>query len=518
MIEFFFERRAEILALTIEHLEITLVALAFTLVLGIPVGILMTRYERFSQPILGFVGMIQTIPSLALLGFLIPFLGIGQVPAIIALILYSLLPIVQNTYVGIDEVDPAVVEAATGIGMSPMQRLFKVELPLALPVLFAGIRTATVLNVGVATICALIGAGGLGSLIFRGINLNNSNMILAGAIPAALLALFLDFLLRLMQKDLRFYLARMVQVGIVVLFVYLFTALESKDKQHSFIAGFPSEFMERADGYPEFSKTYDIQFEVKEMDAALMYSAVNEGKVDVISGYSTDGRIKAFNLHTLRDDKMFFPPYHAAFIYRKDIVEKFPEVTRAVSLIEGKMNDEIMTELNYQVDFLKKPVREVALEFLKSRGINTLEKRTGEPDIIIAWKAFTEQYILAEIFAFLVESQTRLTVELKSSLAGTKIALEALKRGDIHVYPDYTGTGLMVHLNIPDQKLVQSLIRQPDKLYEFVSQQSLERFDIVWGKPLGFNNTYALMMNEENYKKYGFETITDLSNYLKNRR
>lgn len=144
-----------------------------------------------------------------------------------------------------------------------------------------------------------------------------------------------DLLLRLMQKDLKFYLSRMVQVGIVVLFVYLFTAQESKDNQYSFIAGFPSEFMERADGYPEFSNTYDIQFEVKEMDAALMYSAVNEGKVDVISSYSTDGRIKAFNLHTLRDDKTFFPPYHAAFIYRKEIVEKFPEAVRAVSLIEG---------------------------------------------------------------------------------------------------------------------------------------------------------------------------------------
>lgn len=182
------------------------------------------------------------------------------------------------------------------------------------------------------------------------------------------------------------------------------------------------------------------------------------------------------------------------------------------------MNDEIMTELNYQVDFLKKPVREVALEFLKSRGIQTLEKRSGEPDIVIAWKAFTEQYILAEIFAFLVESQTRLTVELKSSLAGTKIALEALKRGDIHVYPDYTGTGLMVHLNLPDQELVQSLIRQPNKLYDFVSQQSLRKFDIVWGKPLGFNNTYALMINLQTYEKYGFESISDLSQFLQKNR
>ena len=145
----------------------------------------------------------QTIPSVALLGFLLPLLGIGVVPAIVALFLYALLPIVRNTSTGIEEVDEFVREAARGMGMSDIQILTKVELPLAVPVIFAGIRTATVINVGVATLCALIASGGLGEFIFRGIALNNVNMILAGAIPAAMLAMFFDFVLGILQKFIR---------------------------------------------------------------------------------------------------------------------------------------------------------------------------------------------------------------------------------------------------------------------------------------------------------------------------
>src|SRR6185312_14669111 len=149
---------------------------------------------------LGAAGVLQTIPSLALLGFMIPLLGIGPIPAITALFLYALLPVIRNTYAGINGVDPGVKEAALAMGMTATQRLFKVDLVLAFPVIMAGIRTATVINVGVATLAAYIAAGGLGEFIFGGIALNNTDMILAGAIPAALLAIILDFILSKVQK------------------------------------------------------------------------------------------------------------------------------------------------------------------------------------------------------------------------------------------------------------------------------------------------------------------------------
>ena len=203
MIEFFVffqSRLLEIGTLTLEHIELTGIAMCMAIVTGVPAGIMLTRYKESSSVVLGLVSIIQTIPSLALLGFMIPLFGIGAKPAVIVLFLYALLPIIRNTFTGIEGVESALIEAGRGMGMTNFQLLHMVELPLALPVIMAGIRTSTVINVGITTLCALIGAGGLGQLIFRGISMVNANMILAGAIPAALLALFLDYLLGQMEK------------------------------------------------------------------------------------------------------------------------------------------------------------------------------------------------------------------------------------------------------------------------------------------------------------------------------
>jgi osmoprotectant transport system permease protein len=186
-------RWEDILFASWQHLELTIISLILANLIAIPLGIILTRYRRWSEPVIGVTAVFQTIPSLALLGFMIPFLGIGPVPAIVALTVYGLLPILRNTYTGIIGVTPAVVEAGIGMGMTSMQVLRMIELPMALPVIMAGIRTATVLLVGVATLAALIGAGGLGDLIFRGISMANSELILAGALPAALLALIFDY-------------------------------------------------------------------------------------------------------------------------------------------------------------------------------------------------------------------------------------------------------------------------------------------------------------------------------------
>ena len=206
MVKFFVGHRSEVLELTAEHLWLVSVSMLLAVAVGVPLGILLTRSPALNKPILGFANIVQTVPSLALFGLLlqVPFIGEpAERLTIVALTLYALLPIIRNTYAGITGVDRAVVEAGRGMGMTDRQLLFQVELPLALSVIIAGVRVATVISVGVATIAAAIGAGGLGEYIFRGLAMVNNNLILAGAIPAAALALGADVLLGLVEKRLR---------------------------------------------------------------------------------------------------------------------------------------------------------------------------------------------------------------------------------------------------------------------------------------------------------------------------
>ena len=196
LLEIFAARFNDILLASWEHLQLTLISLFLANLIAIPVGIFLTRRRNWAEPVIGVTAVFQTIPSLALLGFMIPLLGIGKVPAIVALTIYGLLPILRNTYTGITGVNPAAIEAGTGMGMTSLQILCMIELPMALAIIMAGVRTATVLIVGVATLAALIGGGGLGELIFRGIAMANSPLILAGALPAAAMAVFFDFALK----------------------------------------------------------------------------------------------------------------------------------------------------------------------------------------------------------------------------------------------------------------------------------------------------------------------------------
>ena len=196
---------SEILQETSTHLLLVGVSIGIATLVGIPLGILITRKTNLRQPILGIANILQTIPSLALFGFLIsvPIIGgIGAKTAIIALTLYSLLPIIRNTYTGITSVDPAIREAGRGMGMTDKQLLLQVEIPLALGVILAGVRVATVIAIGVATIAAAIGAGGLGVFVFRGIAMVNNDLILAGAVPAALLAILADWAIALVEQRL----------------------------------------------------------------------------------------------------------------------------------------------------------------------------------------------------------------------------------------------------------------------------------------------------------------------------
>ncbi|MGE7674356.1 osmoprotectant update ABC transporter permease/substrate-binding subunit OpuFB [Lysinibacillus sp. NPDC094403] len=236
--EVFSERKGQLLASLLEHIQISFIALFLAVVIAIPLGIYLTNKKKIAESIIGISAVLQTIPSLALLGLLIPLFGIGKVPAIIALVVYALLPILRNTFTGINEVDPSLKEAAMAMGMNTRKRLVKVELPLAMPVIMAGIRTAMVLIVGTATLAALIGAGGLGDIILLGIDRNNTALIILGAVPAAILALVFDFLLKKLELlSFKKTITALSIISVVALLMIILPLLNFKEKEEIVIAG-----------------------------------------------------------------------------------------------------------------------------------------------------------------------------------------------------------------------------------------------------------------------------------------
>jgi osmoprotectant transport system permease protein len=513
--DFVVQQRDKLLEQTVAHIGLTFISLLIAVLIGLPLGIFIARRKRFSGPVLGFVGILQTIPGIALLGFMIPLLGIGAKPAIAALFLYALLPIVRNTYTGITGVDASVTEAARGMGMNSRQSLFKVELPLAMPVILAGIRTATVINVGVATLAAYIAAGGLGEFIFGGISLNNTNMILAGAIPAAMLAIFFDFLLSRLQhiniKKVKFVMLLLPVLGLLLSSFYLLpAAYEGRIR-----AGFTPEFMGRSDGYLGLKQKYHMHIRTVVISDAVMYKAAYEKRLDVISGYSTDGRLKAYDLVGLQDDKNIFPPYYAAPIVREEVLQQYPELEGTLDMLAGRINDSVMTGLNYRADYLHQSPEKVAKDFLVAQGLWKTPRNGHKGIIRIGSKIFDEQYILSNMYSMLIKGYTDLDVETKTGLGGTKICFDAMTNGQIDMYPEYTGTGLLVMLQ-PSADTINELITDKDAVYRYVRDNFKKRYDIKWLKPIGFNNTYALMMRRQQAKALQLKTISDLKTYIDN--
>jgi osmoprotectant transport system permease protein len=513
---FMWEQSDKLLQQTFQHIGLTFISLLIAIVIGVPLGVFIARKLKFSSPVLGLAGILQTIPSIALLGFLIPLLGIGPKPAIVALLLYALLPIIRNTFTGIQQVDKEVKEAARALGMSQMQILMKVEFPLAMPVILAGVRTATVINVGVATLAAYIAAGGLGEFIFGGISLNNTNMILAGAIPAAMLALLFDFLLFRLQK------MKLKKVRNTYFLLPLILLLSSfyvipNVYGSGLLAGFTPEFMGRSDGYLGLKQKYHLDIRTVVISDAVMYKAAYEKQLDVISGYSTDGRLKAYDLITLKDDKNVFPPYFAAPIVRQEALEKYPELEGVLNLLSGHINDSIMTELNYRADYLHQSPERIAKDFLVYQGLYKPSRNGKKGTIRIGSKIFGEQYILGEMYAMLIKGYSDLDVAAKTGLGGTKICFDAMTNNQIDFYVEYTGTGLLVILK-PNQQIVDGMIRNSDSVYSYVRQGFQQQYHIKWLKPIGFNNTYALMMRKKQALKLNIETITNLTNYMQQNR
>ncbi|MEZ0484555.1 ABC transporter permease/substrate-binding protein [Fibrella aquatica] len=513
MFTFLRDNSAKLLEQTMTHIGLTFGSLLLALLIGLPLGIAIAKQRRAATVVLGVAGVLQTVPSIALLGVLIPLLGIGAGPALMALFLYALLPIIRNTYVGITEVNPTLTEAARGMGMTNGQVLRRVELPLALPVIFAGIRTATVINVGVATLAAYVAAGGLGEFIFGGIALNNTNMMLAGAIPAALLAVLFDWALARLQVVKWGQLRNRAWLWLVLLPLLSSAYLLPKSGQTKLLAGFAHEFGGRADGYPGLQKTYGLAISNRLLDQNLMYEAIRTRKVDVISGYSTDGRIKAFDLLVLDDDKHAFPPYAAAPVVREATLARYPELGPVMDRLAGKLTNAIMTDLNYRADYLHQSPEQVAREFLSRTGLLRTPTGARQGQVVMGSKVFTEQYILAEIYRQLIEGYTSLSVVSKTGFGGTQLCFDALRTGAIDFYPEYSGTGLLVILQ-PKPAILDSLNGQPDAVYSYVSQEFIRRHALRWGKPLGFNNAYCLMMRRTDARSLGIESISSLTAYI----
>lgn len=371
---FFTNKHDQILSLLGQHLYLSIVSVLVAIAIGVPLGILISKHKNLSKPIIGAANIIQAVPSLALLGLLIPFIGIGSTPAIVMVVLYSLLPIVKNTYTGLTNIDADILEAARGIGLTKSQTMKKVQLPLAFPMIMAGIRISAVTAVGLMTIAAFIGAGGLGYLVFSGVQTVDNNMILAGALPACILALLIDYIVGKLESSLSY-----------------------KNKQQA-----------------------------------------------------------------------------AASKSSKSPLKKGILLSATAILVVGV-------------------------------GATAIYSKADAKDTItIGSKNFSEQIILGNMVADLIEDKTDIHVERKMNLGGTQVAFNALNTGDIDLYVEYTGTGLVNILKKP-------AINNPDEVYKTVQQEFQKTYGIELLKPIGFNNTYALAVRQDTAQKYKLNTISDLA-------
>lgn len=308
-INYMIENKDQSLSLFLEHIELTVLAVAFAILIGVPIGIFISYVKKLNKPVLGIASVVQAIPSMALLGFMIPFLGIGTVPAIVVVILYSLLPIIKNTYTGISGISDTMIEAATGIGLTKGQILFKIQIPQALPVIMAGIRISAVSAVGLMTMAAFIGGGGLGYLIFSGIRTVNNYQILAGAIPACILALAVDYFFGLIEKLVTPISLQMqgktreqvlngrkkqkIIVGIILaLIVLLFLSTIKLDKPNEKTLTVGSKdfteqniLCEMTSNYIEANTDIAVSRQCNLGGAQVVFSALNRGDIDLYIDY-----------------------------------------------------------------------------------------------------------------------------------------------------------------------------------------------------------------------------------------
>lgn len=366
----FLENKELLWQLLIEHIQLTVIAVLISTVIGISLGILMTKHKTLANGVMGSVNIVQAIPSLAILGFLIPIMGIGKKPAIFMAIIYAILPIIKNTYTGLSTIDPKMIEVANGVGLTPTQVLTRIKIPLAMPIIMAGIRIAAVTSVGLMTIAAFVGGGGLGYMVFSGIQVINPQLILLGAIPIALLALTVDSIVGLIEQGV-------TPKGISI------------------------------------------------------------------------GRYKA----GLK-----------------------PKI--AIGIVS-------MMILFVCVPLFSAPVKEKNV-------------------IRIGTKLDSEGSLLGAMLCYLVNEQPGFVAEPKLKLGNTQILFEAIKKGEVDVCVDYTGTMLMSVLG------EENSYTTSEEVYNRVKKVYADELGLSVLQPFGMNNTYAIGIRKETHEKYNLHTLSDL--------
>lgn len=500
------DKKSFFLKLLIEHIEISFLAILIAVLIGGIVGILISEFEKASKPALGVINFLYTIPSISMLGFLIPFSGVGNATAVIALTIYALLPMVRSTHTGLTHVDSNILEAAKGMGSTRTQILFKIKIPLAMPVILSGIRNMVTMTIALAGIASFIGAGGLGVAIYRGITTNNAAMTMVGSLLIAVLALVFDFILGFIEKRIAKRSGkakkanRIMAVAAFVLIVAVVIAsvvpdnkkdtihIATKPMTEQYVLGemldilieqdtnlnveitqgvgggtsniqlamengefdlYPEytgtgwnmvlkkeglytedmfsslqeeynddynmswvgmygfnntyglvvrkeiadkynlktysdlkavsdqltfgaeyDFFEREDGYDALCAEYGFHFKkTMDMDIGLKYQAINQGKIDVMNIFTTDGQLSTSDVVVLVDDKQFYPSYMCGNIVRNEAVEQHPELEAVLQTLSGTITDRDMARMNYEVETLGREPRVVAKEFLAGKGL-----------------------------------------------------------------------------------------------------------------------------------------------------
>jgi len=509
-----------------EHIELVALALVTAVAIGVPVAVAVRKNRPVAGAFLGLAGVVQTIPSLALLSIMLPLFGLGRNSAVAALFLYALLPVIRNTLVGLASVAPDVTEVARGLGMDRAQLFWNVELPLALPTIFAGLRIAAVINVGVATLGALVGAGGLGVFIFRGIANNQPAVVLLGAVPAALLALTIDGLLGLAERMIVRHPWRVAVAG-TLLVAGCLVALWQPGPKATLLFGFPTGFVQRADGYDAWRQHYQLPpVRFQELDVNLLYDTLRRGETDVAFAGAIDGRIDAFGLRVLADDRNFFPPYDGALLARKKLFQRVPTLRPLLEKLNGALTTETIRQLDRRVAQDGLTSAAAAREFLrtwtKTAGIDWQEKRAAaksveidSPDILIGAKTSAVQYLLGRILEQLIDGATGWNAQLKSSLGSTAICFESLRRGDIDLYPEYNGMLAVTIFDIGSDPAAMDRLRDGDQLNRWLAAELARRYDLEWMPPLGFSSNYVMLVRADDARFNGIKTMSELAERLR---
>ena len=497
--------------LLLEHIQISLIAIVIAIALGGAAGVFISEFQSWAKPTLAVINFLYTIPSISMLGFLIPFSGVGNATAVIALTVYALLPMVRSTHTGLVNVSPALLEAAKGMGSTQAQILFRIKLPLAMPVILSGIRSMVTMTIALAGIASFIGAGGLGVAIYRGITTNNAPMTMAGSLLIALLALAVDLVLGFAEKRIRARSAKaqranraMAAAGVLACGAIALAALlpggggdtihvATKPMTEQYILGemldilieqdtglnveltqgvgggtsniqpgmesgnfdlYPEytgtawnmvlmesgvydeslfdtltdryetdyamswagmygfnntyglvvrrevaeeygletysdlaaaapaltfgaeyDFYEREDGYDALCETYGLRFAATmDLDIGLKYQALNQGDIDVMVIFTTDGQLSTADAVVLEDDRGFFPSYLCGNVVRDQVLEEHPELSGVLDKLTGTISDGDMAQMNYAVEAQGAQPRDVAMDFLRGHGLLTQEE------------------------------------------------------------------------------------------------------------------------------------------------